>query len=245
MLLVPVKSVVDYRLSVRVDAKGHLSTQGLKHGLNPFDEIALEAALQWRAAGHIDRVEVVTVGQDEKVLRSALAMGADSATLIEGEVDQPLMIAHVLKVFAAQHSSLKGVIMGKQAIDDDCGQVGPMLAGLLGWPQATCAAAVRWLNDCAVEVDQEDDYGQKQITLSAPWVITTDLRLATPRFPNVMALMQAQKAPIHRCALSDFECPQVHPVRALQYESVERKRAGQVVSSADELMACLKASGVL
>lgn len=245
VLIVPIKQVVDYRLNVRVDADGRLPLSQLKQSINPFDEIALEAALQWREAGYVDRVEVVSIGAEETTMRQALAMGADAATLFDGALDQPLHIATVLKQFIQSQSSVVGVVMGKQAIDDDAGQVGPMLAGLLDWPQATCAAQVEWSNTQQVAVWQEADIGQCQVTLSAPWLITVDLRLATPRFANVIAVMQAKNKPLVRLPLPEIDMQSMGKVSVTARQNYEAKRQQHRVNSAEALVALLQQMEVL
>ena len=197
-ILVPIKRVVDY--AVRVTLKdGAVALDGVKMSINPFDEIALEAALKLREAGQASEVVVVSIGSDAVVeqLRAGLAMGADRAIHITHEGDcAPIAAARALKALVVDEQP-RLVLLGKQAIDDDAGQVGPMMAAMLGWPQGTFASDITLSSD-AVEVVREVDGGLATHTLTLPAVITADLRLNTPRYPSLPNIMKAKSKPVER-----------------------------------------------
>ena len=197
-VLVPVKRVVDYNVKVRVKADGSgVETANVKMSMNPFDEIAVEEAVRLKEAGKATEIVVVSVGvaQAQETLRTALAMGADRAILVQTDVEtQPLAVAKVLKALVDKEAPGM-VILGKQAIDDDCNQTGQMLAALLGWGQGTFASKVESAGD-AVAVTREIDGGLEVVSLKLPAVVTADLRLNEPRYASLPNIMKAKKKPL-------------------------------------------------
>ncbi|CBS86898.1 electron transfer flavoprotein subunit beta/FixA family protein [Azospirillum lipoferum] len=197
-VLVPVKRVVDYNVKVRVKADGSgVETANVKMSMNPFDEIAVEEAVRLKEAGKATEIVVVSVGptQAQETLRTALAMGADRAILVQTDVEtQPLAVAKVLKALVGKEAPGM-VILGKQAIDDDCNQTGQMLAALLGWGQGTFASKVV-AGDGTVAVTREIDGGLETVELKLPAVVTADLRLNEPRYASLPNIMKAKKKPL-------------------------------------------------
>ena len=197
-ILVPVKRVVDYNVKIRVKADGSgVELANVKMSMNPFDEISVEEALRLKEAGKAEEVVVVSIGpaKAEETLRTALAMGADRAVLVETEdAVEPLAVAKILKgVAEAEQPGL--VIVGKQAIDDDSNQTGQMLSALLGWAQATFASKVE-IGDGKATVTREVDGGLQTIDVKLPAVVTTDLRLNEPRYASLPNIMKAKKKPL-------------------------------------------------
>ena len=194
-VLVAVKRVVDFNVKVRVKADGTgVETANVKMSMNPFDEIAVEEAVRLKEAGAAAEILVVSCGPTacQETLRTALAIGADRAILVEATAElQPLAVAKLLRA-VAQKESPKLVIMGKQAIDDDSNQTGQMLAALLGWPQATFASKLKIEGDKA-QVTREVDGGLETISIKLPAVVTTDLRLNEPRYVTLPNIMKAKK----------------------------------------------------
>ena len=197
-ILVPVKRVVDYNVKVRVKAdQTGVDIANVKMSMNPFDEIAVEEALKLREAGVATEVIAVSIGvtQCQETLRTALAMGADRAILIETSAEvQPLAVAKLLKAICDKEAP-QIVILGKQAIDDDSNQTGQMLAALLSWPQGTFASKVA-VNGAEVAVTREIDGGLETVSIRLPAVITADLRLNTPRYATLPNIMKAKKKPL-------------------------------------------------
>jgi len=197
-VMVTVKRVIDYNVKVRVKSDGTgVETANVKMSMNPFDEIAIEEAVRLKEAGVATEIVAVSCGPQacQETLRTALAIGADRAILVEGEAElQPLAVAKLLKAVCEKESP-KLVIMGKQAIDDDSNQTGQMLAALLGWPQATFASKVVIEGDKA-QVTREVDGGLDTISIKLPAVVTTDLRLNEPRYVTLPNIMKAKKKPL-------------------------------------------------
>jgi electron transfer flavoprotein beta subunit len=197
-ILVPVKRVVDYNVKVRVKAdQSGVELANVKMSMNPFDEISLEEAIKLREAGVATEVIAVSIGvtQCQETLRTALAMGADRAILVESTADvQPLAVAKLLKAICEKELP-QMVILGKQAIDDDSNQTGQMLAALLNWPQATFASKVT-VSAGVAEVMREIDGGMETIEIKLPAIITSDLRLNTPRYATLPNIMKAKKKPL-------------------------------------------------
>src|SRR5881275_1535117 len=197
-VLVPVKRVVDFNVKVRVRPDGSgVDTANVKMSMNPFDEIAVEEAVRWKEKGIATEIVAVCCGLAacQETLRTALALGADRAILVETDVElQPLAVAKLLKAIAVKESP-QLVILGKQAIDDDANQTGQMLAALLGWPQATFASKIELANGRAV-VKREVDGGLETVDIALPAVITTDLRLNEPRYATLPNIMKAKKKPM-------------------------------------------------
>jgi electron transfer flavoprotein beta subunit len=196
--MVAVKRVIDYNLKARVKADGSgVDLAGVKMSMNPFDEIAVEEAVRLKEAGVVTEVVAVSIGAAvcQETLRTAMALGADRAVLIETSAElEPLHVAKLLKALADKEQP-QLVLLGKQAIDDDAGQTGQMLAALLRWPQATFASKVS-VNGAAVEVTREVDGGLETLALDLPAVVTVDLRLNSPRYVTLPNIMKAKKKPI-------------------------------------------------
>ena len=194
-ILVAVKRVVDFNVKVRVKSDGSgVETANVKMSMNPFDEIAVEEAVRLKEAGAATETVVVSCGLPacQETLRTALAIGADRAILVESEVElQPLAVAKLLKAIVAPEKP-QLVILGKQAIDDDSNQTGQMLAALLGWPQATFASKIKPEAE-NLKVTREVDGGLETVSLTLPAVVTTDLRLNTPRYASLPNIMKAKK----------------------------------------------------
>ncbi|MBY6264433.1 electron transfer flavoprotein subunit beta/FixA family protein [Azospirillum sp. 412522] len=194
-VLVPVKRVVDYNVKVRVKADGSgVETANVKMSMNPFDEIAVEEAVRLKEAGKATEVVAVSIGPAgaQETLRTALAMGADRAILVQTDAElQPLAVAKLLKVLVEKEAP-QLVLLGKQAIDDDCNQTGQMLAALLGWPQGTFASKMV-PGEGRLTVTREIDGGLETIDLALPAVVTADLRLNEPRYASLPSIMKAKK----------------------------------------------------
>ena len=247
-ILVPAKRVIDYnvKLRVRSDESG-VELINVKMSMNPFDEIAIEEALRLKEAGHASEVIVVSIGpaQALETVRSGLAMGADRGILVRCDSPvEPLAVAKILKKIIEKEKP-QLVILGKQAIDDDCNQTGQMLAGLLGWGQATFASRVAIMGE-KVEVTREVDGGLQVLTLSLPAVITTDLRLNEPRYASLPNIMKAKKKPIDECAPEDFGVDVSPRLRVLKTSEPVVRIAGEKVKSISELVSKLRnEAGVL
>jgi electron transfer flavoprotein beta subunit len=240
--LVAVKRVIDYNVKIRVKADGSgVETQNVKMSMNPFDEIAVEEALRLREAGTVGEVIAVSIGiaQCQETIRTALAMGADRGILVETDVElQPLAVAKLLKA-VIQKESPDLVIIGKQAIDDDCNQTGQMLAALLGWPQATFASKLK-IADGGAEVTREVDGGLETIAIKLPAVVTTDLRLNEPRYASLPNIMKAKKKPIDVVTPAALGVDPSPRLKVLKVEEPAKRQGGRKVGSVAELVELLK-----
>ncbi|MEI9901499.1 MAG: electron transfer flavoprotein subunit beta/FixA family protein [Hyphomicrobium sp.] len=241
-ILVPVKRVVDFNVRIRVKSdNSDVDLANVKMAMNPFDEISVEAAVRLKEAGKATEVVAVTIGdaKAEETLRTALAMGADRAILIEvGGPTEPLSVAKILKAVAeAEKPDL--IVVGKQAIDDDCNQTGQMLAALLGWGQATFASKLE-IEGGKATVTREIDGGQQVIELNLPAVLTTDLRLNEPRYASLPNIMKAKKKPIEKKKPADFGVEVRQRLKVLRTEEAPGRKAGVKVSSVTELIGKLK-----
>ena len=237
-VLVPVKRVVDYNVKIRVKADGSgVDLANVKMSMNPFDEIAVEEAIRLREAGKVTEVVVVSIGpsQAQDTLRTALAMGADRAILITVEgVVEPLTVAKLLKgVVEADAPRL--VILGKQAIDDDCNQTGQMLSALLGWSQATFASKLE-LGDDKATVLREVDGGLQSLEVMLPTIVTVDLRLNEPRFASLPNIMKAKKKPLEEKTAADYGVTVEPRLKVLKTEEPGTRKAGIKVMSVAELV---------
>ncbi|WP_439528034.1 electron transfer flavoprotein subunit beta/FixA family protein [Pannonibacter sp.] len=247
-ILVPVKRVIDYNVKVRVKPDGSgVDLANVKMSMNPFDEISVEEALRLKEAGKATEVVVVSVGpaQATETLRTALAMGADRGILVKTDATtEPLAVAKILKALVdAEAPSL--VIVGKQAIDDDCNQTGQMLAALLGWGQGTFASKVD-LSAETVDVTREVDGGLQTVKLKLPAVVTTDLRLNEPRYASLPNIMKAKKKPIDEKTPEEMGVDIAPRLAVLKTVEPASRQAGVKVGSAAELVAKLKnEAGVL
>lgn len=237
-VLVPVKRVIDYNVKVRVksDQTG-VDLANVKMSMNPFDEIAVEEALRIKEAGKADEVVAVSIGptQSQETIRTALAMGADRGILVETDEElHPLVIAKLLK-HVAEKEEPGMLIVGKQAIDDDCNQTGQMFSAITGWPQATFASKVEFADD-GLKVTREVDSGLESIQVALPAVITTDLRLNEPRYAKLPNIMKAKKKPLEVIALADTGVTSETGLKTVEVNEPEERQAGVIVSSVDELM---------
>jgi electron transfer flavoprotein beta subunit len=239
-ILVPIKRVVDPNVRVRVNANGAVDTVGLKMSLNPFDECALEKALQLREAGVATHVTVLTCGTSvcQDVLRTALAMGADDAVLIDTATPpDSLAVARLLKAHMAAHD-YQLVLCGKQAIDDDIGGVAAMLAGLLDWPQALDASALE-ANDGGWRVTCNDDNGTATWLLDGPAVISADLRLAEPRRVTLPSIVKARQKPLTVVDVHTLGVDLTPHVHIDALDEPPRRQAGIKVASTAALIEVL------
>lgn len=247
-ILVPVKRVVDYNVKIRVKADGSgVELTNIKMSMNPFDEIAVEEALRLKEAGKATEVVAVSIGpvKTDETIRTALAMGADRGIWVKTDEAgiEPLTVAKLLKaIVASEGPSL--VILGKQAIDDDCNQTGQMLAALLGWPQATFASKVV-LGEGTVDVTREIDGGLQTLRLALPAVLTTDLRLNEPRYASLPNIMKAKKKPIEEKTAAELGVDLAPRLEILATTEPAGRTGGIKVASAAELVGHLKQAGVL
>ena len=241
-VLVAVKRVVDFNVKVRVKADNTgVETANVKMSMNPFDEIAVEAAVRLKEAGAASEITVVSCGvpQCQETLRTALAIGADRAILVESSEElQPLAVAKLLKAIC-QKESPQLVIMGKQAIDDDANQTGQMLAALLGWPQATFASKIE-LAEGRAKVTREVDGGLETLSIKLPAVITTDLRLNEPRYVTLPNIMKAKKKQLDTYKPADLGVDVKPHLKTLKVSEPAKRGAGVKVPDVATLVAKLK-----
>ena len=241
-ILVPVKRVVDYNVKVRVKADGTgVDLANVKMSMNPFDEIAVEEALKIREAGKATEVVAVSCGPAacQETLRTALAMGADRAILVETDAElQPLAVAKLLKAVVAKESP-QLVVAGKQAIDDDANQVGQMLAALLDWAQVTFASKVA-VDGAKATVTREIDGGLETVEVALPAVLTADLRLNTPRYATLPNIMKAKKKPLDAVRPADLGVDVAPRLKTLKVAEPPKRKGGVMVKDVAELVAKLK-----
>jgi electron transfer flavoprotein beta subunit len=248
-VLVAVKRVVDFNVKIRVKSDGSgVELANVKMSMNPFDEIAVEEVVRLKEKGKVTEIVAVSVGpiKSQETIRTALSMGADRGLLIEtpdGQAIEPLSVAKILKgVIDAEKPAF--VILGKQAIDDDCNQTGQMLAALLGWPQATFASKLVIEGDAAL-VTREVDGGLETLKLELPLVVTTDLRLNEPRYPSLPNIMKAKKKPLDVKKPADYGIDISPRLNVLKTVEPPGRKAGVRVANAAELIAKLKEVGAL
>src|SRR3954464_1014153 len=241
-VLVPVKRVVDFNVKVRVRPDGSgVETANVKMSMNPFDEIAVEEAVRLREAGAATEIIVVSCGPQacQETLRTALAIGADRAILVETTEElQPLAVSKLLKAIV-QKENPKLVILGKQAIDDDCNQTGQMLAALLNWPQATFASKLKIEGEKA-QVTREVDGGLETIAIKLPAIVTTDLRLNEPRYVTLPNIMKAKKKTLEVLKPEDLGVDLAPRLKTLKVQEPAKRKAGAMVKTVDELVGKLK-----
>jgi len=241
-ILVAVKRVVDYNIKVRPTSDGSgIETANLKMSMNPFDEIAVEEALRLKEAGKATEVIAVSMGlsQCQETIRTALAMGADRGVLVETQTQlQPLAVAKLLKAIIEKETP-QLVIMGKQAIDDDCNQTGQMLAALLGWGQGTFACKVDAGED-TINVTREIDGGNQTLALQLPAIVTTDLRLNEPRYVKLPNIMKAKKKPLAKLTPADLGVDITPHLQLLKVTEPPKREPGIRVADAAELVAKLR-----
>jgi electron transfer flavoprotein beta subunit len=249
-ILVPVKRVVDYNVKIRVKPDGSgVELANVKMSMNPFDEIAIEEALRLKEQGKATEIVIVSIGpaKAQETIRTGLAMGADRGILVEtadGETVEPLAVAKLLKaIVATEQPGL--VILGKQAIDDDCNQTGQMLAALLGWGQATFASKIVVDGDTA-HVTREVDGGLETLKFKLPLVVTTDLRLNEPRYASLPNIMKAKKKPLDVKKPADLGVDIASRLKVLKTVEPATRKAGVKVANAAELVQKLKSdAGVI
>ena len=241
-ILVAVKRVVDYNVKIRVKSDGSgVDLANVKMSMNPFDEIAVEEAVRLKEVGVATEVVVVSAGvtQCQETLRTALAIGADRAILVESDAElQPLAVAKILKALS-EKESIQIIILGKQAIDDDSNQTGQMLASLLGIPQATFASKIV-IADGKATVTREVDGGLETIALTLPAVITTDLRLNEPRYVTLPNIMKAKKKTIDIVKPEDLGVDIAPRLKTLKVEDPPKRSAGVMVADVAALVDKLK-----
>ena len=245
-ILVPVKRVIDYNVKPRVKADGSgVDLANVKMSMNPFDEIAVEEALRLKEAGKAEEVVAVSIGpaKAQETLRTALAMGADRAILVEtDEQVEPLAVAKILKAIVEEEQP--GIVMlGKQAIDDDSNQTGQMLAALMERPQGTFASKVEVDGD-AVSVTREVDGGLETVKLTLPAIVTTDLRLNEPRYASLPNIMKAKSKPLAQKTPGDYGVDVAPRLTVTKVAEPPQRQAGIKVDSVDALVAKLKDMGV-
>ncbi|WP_029528110.1 electron transfer flavoprotein subunit beta/FixA family protein [Polaromonas glacialis] len=237
-ILVPVKRVVDYNVKVRVKSDGSgVDIANVKMSMNPFDEIAIEEAVRLKEKGVATEVIAVSCGplQCQETLRTAMAIGADRAILVEtSEELQPLAVAKLLKALVDKEAP-QLVILGKQAIDDDCNQTGQMLAALLGWGQATFASKVE-VEGGVAKVTREVDGGLETLSLALPAIITTDLRLNEPRYVTLPNIMKAKKKPLERVLPADLGVDVAPRIKTLKVSEPPKRSAGIKVADVAALV---------
>ena len=244
-ILVPVKRVIDFNVRPRVKADGSgVDLANIKMSMNPFDEIAVEEAIRFKEKGVATEIVAVSIGpaKAQETLRTALAMGADRAILVETEeAVEPLGVAKLLKaIWDEEQPGL--VVMGKQAIDDDSNQTGQMLAALTGRPQGTFASKVEVTGD-SVTVTREVDAGSETVKLALPAIVTTDLRLNEPRYASLPNIMKAKSKPLAVKSPADYGVDIAPRLKVLKVSEPPVRQAGVKVGSVDELVAKLKQLG--
>lgn len=246
-ILVAIKRVVDYNVRIRVKPDGSgVATEGVKQSINPFDEIALEEALRLRERGHADEVVVATIGPADcqQQLRTALALGADRAlhVVTNDPVDPPYVARVLLKLVERETPLL--AILGKQAIDDDNGQTGPMLAALWQRPQATYASQLE-LGEATARVTREIDAGLEVVEVDLPAVVTTDLRLNQPRYVKLPDILKAKSKPLATLTPAELGVATAPRARIVKVEAPPQRGKGIMVKDAAELVAALRQRSVL
>jgi electron transfer flavoprotein beta subunit len=241
-VLVPVKRVIDYNVKVRVKAdQSGVELSNVKMSMNPFDEIAVEEAIRMKEAGTATEVIAVSIGvqQAQETIRTALAMGADRGihVVYDGPLE-PLAVAKMLKAIV-ENEEPGLVILGKQAIDDDCNQTGQMLSALLGWSQATFASKIE-ISDDSANVTREVDGGLETIKVSLPAIVTTDLRLNEPRYASLPNIMKAKKKPIDATTPDDLGVDPTPRLETLKVSEPPKREGGVKVADVAELVSKLK-----
>ncbi|MGI9479288.1 MAG: electron transfer flavoprotein subunit beta/FixA family protein [Hyphomicrobiaceae bacterium] len=243
-ILVPVKRVVDYNVKIRVKPDGSgVELANVKMSMNPFDEIAVEEALRLREAGTATEVIAVSIGpaKAQETIRTALAMGADRGILVQTDdnaIVEPLAVAKILKGIAEEEQPGL-VILGKQAIDDDCNQTGQMLSALLNWSQATFASKIA-IGDGSAEITREVDGGLETLNVTMPAIVTTDLRLNEPRYASLPNIMKAKKKPLDTKTPDDYGVDIAPRLNVISTTEPPTRSAGVIVESVADLVDKLK-----
>ncbi|HEY1605265.1 MAG TPA: electron transfer flavoprotein subunit beta/FixA family protein [Allosphingosinicella sp.] len=246
-LLVPVKRVIDFNVKPRVKADGTgVDLANVKMSMNPFDEIAVEEAIRLKEKGQATEIVAVSIGpaKAQETLRTALAMGADRAILVQtDDMVEPLAVAKILAAIAKEEAPGM-VILGKQAIDDDSNQTGQMLAALLGWGQGTFASKVEVTGE-DVSVTREVDGGLETVKLKLPAIVTTDLRLNEPRYASLPNIMKAKSKPLAQKTPGDYGVDTAPRLQVLKVAEPKKREAGIKVKTVDELIDRLRTAGVV
>ncbi len=241
-VLVAIKRAIDYnvRIQIRGDASG-VVTEGVKHSVNPFDEIALEQAIRWQETGDADDVIAVTIGSESAVdqLKTAAAFGCRRVIHIAADREVQPPVAARLLANVAEAERVDVLLMGKQAIDDDCGQTGPMTAARLGWPQASFASHIE-LQSSSARVTRELDDGLETLDVDLPAVITTDLRLCEPRYLRLPDIMRGKKQTIERRSIDEFDVSEAPSLELERVTAPPKRTRGQLVNDSDALIAELQ-----
>ena len=241
-ILVAVKRVIDYNVQIRVKADGSgVETENVKMSMNPPDENAVEEALRIKEAGKAEEVIIVSIGEEKskETIRTALAMGADRGVFVNTPATiEPLAVAKILyKIVEKEKPSI--VLMGKQAIDDDCNQTGQMLSALLGWSQGTFISKIEVENNIA-SITREIDEGLEILKLNLPAIITCDLRLNEPRYASLPNIMKAKKKPIEELSKEDLGVDISLRIKQLKVEEPPKREKGMMVKDVAELVHKLK-----
>lgn len=246
-ILVPVKRAIDYRVKIRVKSDNSgVVTEHVKMSMNPFDEIAIEEAVRLKEKNQVSEIIVISIGDlsVQETLRTALAMGADRAMLIQtDQILLPRNIAKVLKTIITQHE-INGVLMGKQAIDHDYNQTGQMLAAQLQWSIGTFASKIEF-KDNAVMVTREVDNGLETLQLTMPCVMTVDLRLNHPRIPSLPNIMQSKQKSLEIIELNDLSLNLSNQCQTLTVEAPQMRQGGKMLANIDELVTVLKQENII
>lgn len=246
-ILVPVKRVVDFNVKIRVKSdQSGVELANVKMSMNPFDEIAVEEAIRIKEAGKAEEIIIASIGpqQAQETIRTGLAMGGDRGILVKHEGNtEPLAVAKILAGIVNEEKP-DLVIMGKQAIDDDCNQTGQMLAQLLGWAQGTFISKLG-LEDGKVEVTREVDGGLETLSLQLPAIVTTDLRLNEPRYASLPNIMKAKRKEIAEKTPGDYGVDMTPRLTSVKVEAPAKREAGIKVESVAELLGKLKEEGVI
>jgi len=241
-VLVAVKRVIDYNVKIRVNSEGSaVETNNVKMSMNPFDEIAVEEAVRLKEAGLVEEIIIVSIGNKgvQETIRTAFAMGGDRGIhIINEDVTEPLVVAKLLKDIAIKEKT-NLVILGKQAIDDDCNQTGQMLAAILDWPQATFASKIE-LNNNKLKVVREIDGGLETLDINLPCVVTTDLRLNEPRYASLPNIMKAKKKEIIEIPIADTGIDFKSRLEVIKVQEPPMRSGGRIVADVDELINVLK-----
>jgi electron transfer flavoprotein beta subunit len=244
-LLVAVKRVIDYNVKPRVKMDGSgVDLMNVKMSMNPFDEIAVEEAIRLKEKGVATEIVAVSIGpaKAQETLRTALAMGADRAILVQTEEEvEPLAVAKILAKIAEEEQP-QLVVLGKQAIDDDNNATGQMLAALLGWPQGTFASKIEVAGEATVT--REVDGGLETVKLKLPAVVTTDLRLNEPRYASLPNIMKAKSKPLETKSPGDYGVDVARRLETLKVVEPAKRQAGIKIGSVDELVDRLKGLGI-
>ena len=242
--LVCVKRVIDYNVRIRVKSdKSGVETDNVKMSMNPFDEIAVEEAVRMKEKSQIQEIVILSIGTDksQETIRSGLAMGGDRGILVKTDKEQlePLTVGKIIKAVSDKEKP-DLIILGKQAIDDDCNQTGQIVATLLEFPQATFASELKKNDDNTLEVTREVDGGLETVKVNIPCVVTTDLRLNEPRYASLPNIMKAKKKPIEQISAGDLGVDVKSRIEQIKVEEPPKRKAGIKVASVEELVQKLK-----